>query len=410
MPFAALGLTPALSDAASALGFAAPTPIQSAAIPAVLAGADLLASAQTGSGKTAAFALPLLQQIAARAPSAPRALHALVLVPTRDLATQVGEAIRALAATAVAPVKVVIAFGGVSINPQMMRLRGGADVVVATPGRLLDLVAHNALPLARLAVLVLDEADQLLDDGFADEITRILALLPAQRQNLLFSATFGPAVQALARGLLRTPRRIDVPDDEALAAAITQRAILVDAPRRAELLRHLCQQGGWTRALVFVATRYACEHVAAKLCSRGLRAAALHGELSHGARSQALDDFKAGRLQLLVATDVAARGIDIAGLPVVVNFDLPRSADGYVHRIGRTGRAGATGLAVSFVSAATESHMRLIEKRQGRRVAREQIAGFEPKAPAPPEPTAGGIKGRRRSRKDKAREAAAGGG
>jgi len=416
MPFAALGLSPALVRAAHALGQIRPTPVQAAAIPAVLAGHDLIASAQTGSGKTSAFALPLLQQIAAApaAPAnAPRRLHALVLVPTRELAAQVGEAFRSLAEGLAdgwvgTPPKIVIAFGGVSINPQMMRLRGGADIVVGTPGRLLDLVGQNALQLGATAVLVLDEADRLLDAGFAAEIDALLALLPAARQSLLFSATFPPAVQQLARQRLRAPQRIAVPDEEALAALIVQRAITVDSARRTELLRHLFQAEGWGRALVFVATQYASEHVAEKLRRRGLPAAALHGDLAQATRAQVLADFKEGRLPLLVATDLAARGIDIRELPVVLNYDLPRSADDHLHRIGRTGRAGAAGLAVSFVTAASEAHFRLIEKRQGQRVAREAVAGFAPtEPPLPAGDPAGGVKGRRPSKKDRARAAAA---
>jgi superfamily II DNA/RNA helicase len=290
----------------------------------------------------------------------------------------------------------------------MMALRGGADVVVATPGRLLDLVDHNALSLGTVATLVLDEADRLFALGFADELSRILALLPSRRQNLLFSATFPPAVLGLAEKLLHDPVRIEPASAPAPALAIEQRAIEVDPPRRTQLLRHLIQTGGWTRTLVFVATKYATEHVAEKLRKAGLEAAALHGELSQGARTRALEDFKASRLQVLVATDVAARGLDIVQLPVVVNFDLPRSAVDYTHRIGRTGRAGESGLAVSFISAGTHAHFRLIEKRHRFTLPREQIAGFEPvelDVPAPP--GGGGVKGKRKSKKDRLREAAA---
>jgi ATP-dependent RNA helicase RhlE len=259
--------------------------------------------------------------------------------------------------------------------------------------------------------LVLDEADRLLDEGFADELAQITALLPAQRQGLFFSATFPPAVQALAQTLLRDPVRVDAPatlDAAAGAPDIQQRAIEVDAARRTPLLRHLIEQGEWTRVLVFVATRYASEHVAEKLCRAGIAAAAFHGELSQGARTQVLADLRRGVLRVVLATDMAARGLHIAGLPVVVNYDLPRSAVDHTHRIGRTARAGASGLAVSFVSAATEAHFRLIEKRQGQRVPRERIAGFEPRdAVPPPSPPEGGVKGRRKSKKDKLREAAA---
>jgi ATP-dependent RNA helicase RhlE len=405
--FDGLGLSAALLQAARDRGYAQPTAIQAVAIPAVLQGRDVVASAQTGSGKTAAFALPILHRLERAPRTTPRLTRVLVLVPTRELAAQVAETMRALAQPVTPALKVACVFGGVSINPQMMALRGGADIVIATPGRLLDLVDHNAVGLALVSVLVLDEADRLLDAGFADELARVLALLPRRRQNLLFSATFPPEVKALAAQLLHDPLRVDVPTEPASAPAITQRAVEVDATRRTALLRHLIAQGGWARVLVFVATQYATEHVADKLRRAGVAAAAFHGKLSQGARTQTLADFKAGRLQVVVATDVAARGIDIARLPVVVNYDLPRAAVDHVHRIGRTARAGESGLAVSFVSAATEAHFRLIEKRQGQRVPREQVPGFEPTETATPAAAAGGIKGTRRSKKDKLRDAAA---
>ena len=407
MSFASLGLSPALLRAVSELGYDAPTPVQAQAIPAILVRGDVMARAQTGSGKTAAFALPLLHRLEHTPRESPRRTYGLVLAPTRELAMQVGEALRELAAHLTERLKFAVVFGGVAINPQMMGLRGGADVIVATPGRLLDLVAHNAADLRDVAMLVLDEADRLLDEGFAEELSRIVALLPRERQTLLFSATFAPAVQALAHDLLRSPTLVDVPAEPAEAPQIEQHAVLVDAARRTQLLRHLIEQGGWTRVLVFVATRYATEHVAGKLTGLGIEAAALHGDLSQGARTRVLADFKAGRLKVLVATDVAARGLHVALLPVVVNYDLPRSPADHVHRIGRTGRAGAKGLAVSFVSAETEAHFRLIEKRQGERVPREQVPGFEPKDAAPPAPSTGGVKGKRKSKKDKLREAAA---
>ncbi|RZU02865.1 DEAD/DEAH box helicase [Rivibacter subsaxonicus] len=417
MSFALLGLAPALLRAVDERGYQEPTPIQAAAIPAILGGRDMLGRARTGSGKTAAFALPLLQQQASAHPVArptterrgtARRLHTLVLVPTRELALQVGESFRLLARHLAPPLKVVTAFGGVSINPQMMGLRGGADIVVATPGRLLDLIEHNALRLDGVAALVLDEADRLLDLGFADELQRLLALLPARRQSLFFSASFPPAVKALAEAMLNDPVQLDADAPPVPHLAIRQRVIEVDAVRRTQLLRHLAQQHAGQRMLVFVATRYGCELVADKLGRAGIAATALHGDLSQGARTQALAAFKADALQVLVATDVAARGIDIAELPIVLNYDLPRSAVDYLHRIGRTGRAGQDGLAISFVSAESEAHWRLIEKRHGLRLERERIEGFEPAedAATAAAPT-GGIKGRRKSKKDKLREAAA---
>jgi ATP-dependent RNA helicase RhlE len=408
MLFSEFGLSAELLRAIDEANYGSPTPIQAAAIPPILRGQDVRACAQTGSGKTAAFALPMLQRLLSQIVASDRQVSGLVLVPTRELAIQVGESFRIFSRYLPQPIKVLTVFGGVSINPQMMALRGGADIVVATPGRLLDLADHNAVRLSAVSTLVLDEADRLLDEGFADELTRVLALLPDRRQNLLFSATFPPAVQSLAELLLREPVRIDVAASSETTPDIQQRSIAVDPERRTQLLRHLIQHHRWERTLVFVATKYATEHIALKLQRLNISAAALHGELSQGARTQALADFKAGRMQVLIATDVAARGIDITDLPAVVNFDLPRSTDDYVHRIGRTGRAGASGVAVSFVSAATEAHFRLIEKRNRLRLEREELAGFEPSATTPPQPNsgAGGIKGKRKSKKDKLREAA----
>ncbi len=413
MPFSSLGLIAPLAQAVAERNYAAATPVQTAVIPAVLRGEDVWASAQTGSGKTAAFALPLLQRLAAT-PRERGTIAALVLVPTRELAAQVAASCKAYGAHLPEPaLKVVTVFGGVSLNPQMMALRGGADVVVATPGRLLDLLKRNALTLAAVSTLVLDEADRLLDLGFADELGRILRLLPAQRQSLLFSATFPPEVRELAEHILHAPFRFEGAATETTAqpATIVQRAIEVDPPRRTQLLRHLIETNGWTRVLVFVATKYATGHIAEKLRKAGFDAWAFHGELSQGGRTAALARFKEAKVGILVVTDLASRGIDIVRLPVVVNFDLPRSATDYTHRIGRTGRAGESGIAVSFISASTHAHFRLIEKRHGLAIPREQIPGFEPvetEIPAAPaSPAGGGVKGKRKSKKDKLREAAA---
>lgn len=460
MTFLSLGLTPDLARSALDLGLSQPTPVQAEAIPAVLRGADLLALAPTGSGKTAAYVLPVLQRLqAATQPAttastaaatastrAPRRVRALVLVPTRELAAQVGEVFRRLgeapragpdpASGAARPLRVAVLFGGVSVNPQMMGLRGGADVVVATPGRLLDLMQRNALRLSYVATLVVDEADRLLDLGFADELASVLAALPRQRQNLFFSATFPDAVRALAEPMLHEPVRITLtalaapggaaggaPAEADAAGApagtLVQRALQVDPARRAMLLKHLIQTCGWSRTLVFVATRYAADHVAWKLYKAGIYATPLHGDMSQGQRTEVLQQFKDGRWDVVVTTDLAARGIDIPDLPVVVNFDLPRSPVDHVHRIGRTARAGASGLAVSFVSAGTEAHWRLIEKRQHLAIPLEQVLGFEPQAgdvnvaatrtdaSAVAAPSTGGIKGKRPSKKDKLRAAAA---
>ncbi len=390
------------------MGLAIPTPIQAEAIPPAILGRDLWASAPTGSGKTLAFALPLVQQhvLTPRQTNYRRPVRTLVLVPTRELAVQVGEVFTQLAYPL--RLKVSVVYGGVSINPQMMGLRGGADIVVATPGRLLDLVDHNAVRLADVQHLVLDEADRLLDLGFADELQDVLALLPKPRQTLLFSATFADDVQALAAGLLREPVRVAVDGVPAQAPDIRQRAIAVDEKKRTALLRHLMAENGWKRVLVFVATRYACEHVANKLYKAGVFATAFHGEMSQGARQQVLDEFKAGRWDVVVTTDLAARGIDIALLPVVVNYDLPRSATDYTHRIGRTGRAGAHGEALSFVTAEAQAHWQLIRKREKLALEPEVLPGFEPQdLPPAAAPGTGGIKGKRPSKKDKLRAAQA---
>jgi superfamily II DNA/RNA helicase len=408
MTFSALKLSVPLLRAVLEKGYEQPTPIQVAAIPAVLRGSDVWASAQTGSGKTAAFALPVLQRLAASRRPPGRFVRALILVPTRELAAQIGESIRRYGRFLAEPLKTLVVYGGVSINPQMMALGGGADIIVATPGRLLDLVEHNAVSLGAVTTLVLDEADRLLALGFADELARIVAQVPAQRQTLLFSATFPPEVESFAQNLLREPERVVVAANAEPPPDIEQRAIEVDAPQRTQLLRHLVQTHGWTRVLVFVATKYATEHVADKLRRAGLAADALHGELSQGARTDALADFKAAKTHVLVATDLASRGLDIVDLPVVVNFDLPRSAADYTHRIGRTGRAGARGVAVSFISAETHAHFLLIEKRHRLALPRERIAGFEPvELEVPAAPATGGIKGKRKSKKDRFREALA---
>ncbi len=389
------------------MGLYAPTPIQAQAIPAALQGSDLWATAPTGSGKTLAFALPLVQQhvLQPRQTNFRRPIRSLLLVPTRELAVQVGGVITQLAYPL--NLKVAVVFGGVSINPQMMDLRGGADILVATPGRLLDLVDHNAVSLSDVQHLVLDEADRLLDLGFADELQRVLALLPVKRQTWLFSATFAPEVEALAANMLRDPVRITVEAFEGHKPDISQRAIRVDDKKRSALLRHLMAENGWKQVLVFVATRYACEHVAGKLYKAGIFATPFHGEMSQGARQDALRDFKAGRWDVVVTTDLASRGIDIAMLPVVVNYDLPRSATDYTHRIGRTGRAGEHGDAVSFVTAETLAHWQLIQKRESLLLDLEHVPGFEPLDEPPAPQGNGGIKGTRPSKKDKLRAKAA---
>jgi len=413
MPFTTLGLLFPLQCAVGEAGYLVPTAIQTAAIPAILRGRDVLATAQTGSGKTAAFALPLLQQMLEAPRTTPRRPRVLILAPTRELAHQIGDTLRLLAQCMPEPLKIVTLYGGVSINPQMLKLRGGADILVATPGRLLDLIEHHALTISSVVALVLDEADRLLDLGFSQELDALLAQLPLERQTLMFSATFPPALQLLAQTLLRDPVTIQIKSDAQGQPDILQRAIQVDSSRRTALLRHLIQESGWERVLVFVASKHSAERVAEKLQRAGLGAAAFHGDLSQGRRTQVLAEFKKRSLPILVATDVAARGIDISLLPVVVNYDLPRSADDYIHRIGRTGRAAASGMAISFISAHNAAHFKLIETRNHLRLTREQIPGFEPVetaagiAVAADSDSTGGIKGRRMSKKDKLRQAAA---
>lgn len=413
-----LQLQPVFESALARAGVHALTPIQVAMIPPMLAARDLIATAQTGSGKTLAYALPLLQQRLQAPEQAPRVLGGLILVPTRELVAQVAQTLLSLAAALPRRLKIVAATGGEAINPQLMALRGGADIVIATPGRLLDLVTHNALGLSQVSTLVLDEADRLLDLGFGTELDRILALLPAQRQSVLVSATFPAAIASLAKRRLRDPLRITLDATPEQAPAIAQRAIAVDAGQRTQLLRHLLLEYGWPQLLVFVASRHSADKVAEKLSKTGIAALPLHGELSQGRRERTLRAFKQADVQVLVATDLAGRGIDIDALPAVLNYDLPRSTVDYTHRIGRTARAGASGVAISFVTADSAQQWRLIEKRQGLRVPTSVIEGFEPtpvQAPAPDHaPGAavraaddnGGIKDKRPSKKDKLRAAA----
>ena len=410
-------LSPALQAAARASELLSATVIQARSLVPILQSQDVFVCAPTGSGKTLAYVLPLLDRAAQGAQlnaKGAKLAATVVLVPTRELAVQVGEVFKGLAQRLPYGVKVTVIFGGVSIRPQLRGLRGGTDIVVATPGRLLDVMAHNALPLSSVRSLVLDEADRLLDQGFADEVQAILSHIPLPCQRLFLSATFAPAVSRWAMALLQQPVRVDLRQAVAAQADIKQRAFAVDSDKRTRLLRHLMAGADWSRVLVFVATQYAAEIVADKLRKAGLRAEPLHGHLSQGKRSQVLEDFKAARIRVVVATDLAARGIDVLQLPAVVNYDLPRSAQDYTHRIGRTGRAGESGLAISFVSLDTQPHWQLIVKRQSLAVRLETEPGFEvtsaPKAPAPGAPAAlephGGIKGKRPSKKDKLRAAA----
>jgi ATP-dependent RNA helicase RhlE len=387
MSFDTLGLRADILRAVTEAGYTTPTPIQAQAIPAVLSGGDLLAGAQTGTGKTAGFTLPLLEKLSrvdAKAQNGRRPVRALILTPTRELAAQVHESVRTYGKNL--PLKSTVVFGGVSINPQMMKLRGGVDILVATPGRLLDLVQQNALKLNEVETLILDEADRMLDMGFIHDIRKILNLLPKQRQNLLFSATFSDDIKALADKLLNNPALIEVARRNTASERVTQRVHPVDRNRKRELLSHLIGTGDWRQVLVFTRTKHGANRLAEQLQQDGITAAAIHGNKSQGARTKALEDFKRGKVRALVATDIAARGIDIDQLPHVVNYELPNVPEDYVHRIGRTGRAESDGIAISLVCVDEHKFMRDIERLIKRDVEKEVISGFEPDPSIRPEP------------------------
>ncbi len=384
--FASLGLSAELTRAVAERGYTQPTPVQAQAIPVILAGRDVLAGAQTGTGKTAGFTLPLLQRLATRAgasfPPARHPVRALILTPTRELAAQVEESVRAYGRHL--PLRSAPVFGGVNINPQIAALRRGVDVLVATPGRLLDHVQQKTVDLSRVEILVLDEADRMLDMGFIRDIRRILALLPAQRQNLLFSATFSDEIRKLADGLLHAPALIEVARRNAESELVAQRVHPVAQTRKRELLAHLVSAGDWRQVLVFTRTKHGANRLSEQLCRGGIEATAIHGNKSQPARTRALAGFKAGAVRVLVATDIAARGLDIEELPHVVNYDMPHVPEDYVHRIGRTGRAGSTGEAISLVAPEEQPLLAAIERLLARRLERRVVAGFESAAaPAP---------------------------
>ncbi|MBU9477850.1 DEAD/DEAH box helicase [Burkholderia multivorans] len=387
MSFESLGLAEPLVKAVNELGYTSPTPIQQQAIPAVLGGGDLLAGAQTGTGKTAGFTLPILQRLHTfytEHRGAKRAVRALILTPTRELAAQVEESVRAY--SKYLKLRSTVMFGGVSINPQIDALKRGVDIVVATPGRLLDHMQQKTIDLSDLDILVLDEADRMLDMGFIHDIKRVLAKLPPRRQNLLFSATFSDEIKALADSLLDSPALIEVARRNTTAETVAQKIHPVDRDRKRELLTHLIREHNWFQVLVFTRTKHGANRLAEQLTKDGISAMAIHGNKSQSARTRALAEFKNNTLQVLVATDIAARGIDIDQLPHVVNFDLPNVPEDYVHRIGRTGRAGATGEAVSLVCVDEKQLLRDIERLIKREIPREVIAGFEPDPNAKPEP------------------------
>jgi ATP-dependent RNA helicase RhlE len=377
--FEELGLISPLLARLTELEYQQPTPIQAQAIPSVLAGRDLIAGANTGSGKTATFALPLLQQINSEKSASKNRegnyVTGLILVPTRELAKQVADSIRSYAVHFNGAIKTVAVFGGVSVNTQMQALRGGTDILVATPGRLLDLISSNAIKLDMIKTLVLDEADRMLSLGFSEELSALLALTPKQKQILLFSATFPEQVKALTAELLNDPVEIQV--QSADASTLVQRVFNVNKGEKTAVLANLIKKNEWRQALVFVNSKNGCEHLAYKLSKHDITAEVFHGDKGQGARSRVLEGFKAGEIEVLIATDIAARGLDIEKLPVVINFDLPRSPSDYMHRIGRSGRAGEVGLALSLIDYEDYHHFKIIEKKNKIWLEREEVAGFE---------------------------------
>ena len=390
MTFASLGLIEPLLRSLETLGYQTPTPVQAQAIPAVLAGRDLMAAAQTGTGKTAGFALPLLQLLAMEGPKvASNSVRALILVPTRELAEQVHEAVRQYAENL--PLSTYAVYGGVSINPQMMKLRKGVDVLVATPGRLLDLYRQKALKFNQLQTLILDEADRMLDLGFSEELGNIYRVLPKQRQTLLFSATFSDAIRLLAGQMLNDPLSIEVSPRNVAASTVKQWVVVVDKKRKPELFIHLLRKGKWKQVLVFAKTRNGVDALVEKLQGLGINADGIHGDKPQATRQRALDRFKASEIQILVATDVAARGLDIEDLPLVVNFDLPIVAEDYIHRIGRTGRAGATGEAISLVCADEVNQLSAIEMLTRQTLTRQTEQDFEPEHRVPDTDSSGQV-------------------
>jgi ATP-dependent RNA helicase RhlE len=391
MSFATLGLSDAILRAVTEQGYTSPTPIQAQAIPAVLNGGDLLAGAQTGTGKTAGFTLPILHRLstdkigaAQTNKTATRHVRALILTPTRELAAQVEESVRLYGKYT--NLNSTVIFGGVGINPQIKQLKHGVDILVATPGRLLDHMEQRTVDLSKVEILILDEADRMLDMGFIRDIKKVLAVLPPKRQNLLFSATFSDEIKALADGLLNKPAMIEVARRNSAVEVIQQTIYPVDRDKKHPMLAHLIKSNNWTQVLVFTRTKHGANKLVEQLGADGIGAMAIHGNKSQSARTKALSEFKDGALQVLVATDIAARGIDIDQLPHVVNYDLPNIPEDYVHRIGRTGRAGATGEAVSLVCVDEHDMLKDIEKLIKQTLPRQVIPGFEPDPTARAQP------------------------
>ena len=375
MSFADLGLRPQILEAIAQQGYESPSPIQAQAIPAVLAGNDVMAAAQTGTGKTAGFTLPILEKLSDGQPAKANQVRCLILTPTRELAAQIADNVTMYSQKL--PLKSTVVFGGVKINPQMQKLRSGADILVATPGRLIDLFNQRAVRFDQLEVLVLDEADRMLDMGFIHDIKRIIKFLPKKRQNLLFSATFSADIRQLAKGLINNPVEISVTPENSTVERIDQWLCPLDKGRKTQALTFLIEDNDWQQVLVFSRTKHGANRIAKQLEAKGHSAAAIHGNKSQGARTKALAGFKDGTIKILVATDIAARGLDIEQLPQVVNFDLPNVAEDYVHRIGRTGRAGKTGEAISLVSNDEMQQLKDIERLIKMLIPRKEIPGFE---------------------------------
>jgi ATP-dependent RNA helicase RhlE len=365
MNFSELGLSPQIIEAINKANYDKPYPIQAEAIPAILKRRDLLGIAQTGSGKTASYILPILEMQQHTAINKGRNIPVLIIVPTRELATQVEEVIRTFSQFLSRKIKSQAVFGGVSINPQMIRLNG-TEILVATPGRLLDLLSKNAISISDLKTLVLDEADKILNFGFKEEIDEILSRIPKNRQNILFSATKEDAINGLIEKLLKNPIKIEISPEEITPDLIDQSAYLVSQEKKGPLLRHLIEEGSWQQVLVFTSSIRTADNLTKKLIKNGIQAMAFHGDKSQGGRTEALKQFKNGALRVLVATDLAARGIDIKFLPYVVNYELPRSPKDYIHRIGRTGRSGSEGRAISLITEADMHHFKVIQKKMKR--------------------------------------------
>ncbi|MDP2540142.1 ATP-dependent RNA helicase RhlE [Tenacibaculum discolor] len=375
MTFTSLGLSKALVKAVTEKGYETPSPIQEKAIPVILEGKDVLASAQTGTGKTAGFTLPILQNISEKKNPKYRPIKALVLTPTRELAAQVYDNVREYSTHL--NIKSTAIFGGVKPSSQIATLKNGIDVLVATPGRLIDLHEQNQLSLKRVDVLVLDEADRMLDMGFLRDIKKIISFLPQKRQNLLFSATFSKEIKKLAQGILHNPVMVEAAPENTTAEKVNQKLYKVPKSKKTELVGQLISKGNWNQVLIFTRTKHGANRLTEKLVKRGISAAAIHGNKSQGARTKALKGFKDNSIRVLVATDIAARGLDIPLLPHVINFELPNVPEDYVHRIGRTGRAGASGEAISLVSQEEEAYLKSIEKLLGQKIIVSQLEGFD---------------------------------